>query len=251
MSPYDQEVKTGRDTDAGIWVMDPDGSNQTRLTSSSSSPGINNWSSPSWGTRGKVSPVPTPIPTPTPAPLVFGVSPLIEQGQTNIELISEQEQLLEVPTDQFTMVSATFKQPLTSNVVLDFGVRLGMPWSGTEIEIKIRNSYAGNAELIVTRRHVQLGIIYWEQIDQLVGGGDIFKIEFQEESGELAFVVNGVSYPIEYPPIGFDLETFENITLFVNSENKVINAQEPGFASTPYVSVTNFYVRNNGNVLIP
>ena len=153
-----------------------------------------------------MSPVPTPIPTPTPAPLVFGVSSLIEQGQTNIELISEQEQLLEVPTDQFTMVSATFKQPLTSNVVLDFGVRLGMPWSGTEIEIKIRNSYAGNAELIVTRRHVQLGIIYWEQIDQLGGGGDIFKIEFQEESGELAFVVNGVSYPIEYPPIALILK---------------------------------------------
>ena len=160
--------------------------------------------------------------------------------------------MLEVPTDQFDVVSATFKQPLTSNVVLDFGVRLGMPWSGTEIEIKIRsNSYAGNAELVVTRRHVQLGIIYWEQIDQLGGGGDSFKLEFQEESGELAFVVNGVKYPIEYPPIDFDFETFENITLFVNSENNFINAQEPGFASTPYVSVTNFYVRNDGNVLIP
>ena len=42
--------------------------------------------------------------------LVSGISPLIEQGQTNIELISGQEQILEVPTDQFDVVSATFSK---------------------------------------------------------------------------------------------------------------------------------------------
>jgi len=129
--------------------------------------------------------------------------------------------------------------------LLDFGVRVGMPWSNTEIEIKIREKNTGDAELVVTRRHVQLGIIYWERVNALDREAD-FKIEFQEESGELSVMVNDVKYPIGSPVIDFDFETFENVTLFVNSENKVINAGE-----SPYFSVTNFYVHNNGNVLIP
>jgi hypothetical protein len=185
---------------------------------------------------------PTATPTPIPTPLVF--VGYIEQGQTKIELISEQEQLLEVPTDQFDVVSATFKQPRTSVPFLDFGVRLGMPWSDTEIEIKIRYE-SWDTKLIVTRRHPQIGFIYWEQIFNVEYSAD-HKIEFQEESGELAVMVNGAKYPIDSPAIDFDVETFKNVTLFVNSENKVINVAE-----SPYFSVTNFYVHNNGNVLIP
>jgi len=224
--------------------MDSDGSNLEILDTLS--PGLAYTISPTphWWRPPASSAV---TPAPTPAPLVFGVTPLVEQGQTNIELISEQEQLLEIPTEQFDVVSATFKQPLTSVNVLDFGVRLGMPWSGTEIEIKIRNSYAGYAEVVVTRQHVQLGVIYWKQIDQLGGGGDIFKIEFSKEASGINVKVNGVESSLSsITAIDFDFETFENVTVFVNSENKVINATE-----SPYFSVTNFYVHNNGNVLIP
>jgi len=186
-----------------------------------------------------VSPVPTPIPTPTPtpAPLVFGVSPLIEQGQTNIELISEQEQLLEVPTDGLNVVSATFKKHLASGSIVDFGVRVGMPWSGTEIEIKIRDANTGDASLVVTRRHLQLGITYWERFYTATSLRE-FKIEFRKKDPGINVKVNGVEYsPSGITSIDFDFETFENVTLFVNSENRVINAAE-----SPYFSITNFYV---------
>jgi hypothetical protein len=196
-----------------------------------------------------ISPTPTPIVipsiSPTPAPLVFGVSPLIEQGQTNIELISGQEQLLEVPTDQFDAVSATFRQ--SSGVHVDFGVRVGMPWSGTEIEIKFHDTLANEGTiLVVTRRHKQLGAIYWQRNFNVAPSYN-YKIEFQEESDELTLKLNGVDYSLSnVQEIDFDFETFENVTLFINSENTVINTAE-----SPYFSVTNFYVHNNENVLIP
>ncbi len=128
-----------------------------------------------------------------------------------------------------------------------------MPWSGTEIEIKISDGLANGKTLVaVTRRHKQLGIIYWQENVVFASSND-YKIEFQtvrrlpDEVTELALWINGIGYSLsDVPAINFDFETFENVTLFVNSENKVMNT-----ASTPYVSVTNFYVHNDGNVLIP
>ena len=73
------------------------------------------------------------------------------------------------------------------------------------------------------------------------------EIEFQENSAELTLRLDGVNYSLsDVQKINFDFETFENITLFVNSENSVMNT-----AGNPYYSVTNFGVHNNGTVLIP
>ena len=153
----------------------------------------------------------------------------------------------------FDHMSATFTNPLISpSAILDFGVRLGMPWSDTALDIKIRNTPDGRGTLFLTRSHRQIDAIYWGRTVSLNEVGiRTFKIEFQVDQDVMIFVVNGVEYPIAYPPIDFGSETFQGIAFFVNSELRQFDTKGAGFVRTPYVSITNFQIQNNETVLVP
>ena len=154
-------------------------------------------------------------------------------------------------TEEFNRVDVRFNNPLISNI-LDFGIRVVMPWSGTTVEVKVRNTSDGRGWLFLTRRHDQLGAIYWERSVPLIDtSSSKFKIKVVEDESAVLVSVNGVEYPVQHPAIDFNFETFDDVVLFVNSENRHFSSNDVGFVQSPYVYVTSFQIRNDESVLIP
>jgi len=157
-------------------------------------------------------------------------------------VISEQEIVISIDTDQFDQLSATLDNPLqVSGESIDFGFRVGLPVFEREIEIKQAVYPAGVSTFHLSLTHKPTGTLTWQKTIRLEGhdGGE-FDVVLREFEGALQLLIDGTVYPLADLAIDFDKEHFQDVDFFVNSDERVIDSDDARFLSSPYVRVTDF-----------
>jgi hypothetical protein len=115
-----------------------------------------------------------------------------------------------------------------------------------EIEIKQAIFPARVSTFHLSLKHKPTGTLTWQKTIRLEGhdGGD-YDVILREFDGALQLVIDGDVHPLADLAIDFDKEHLEDVTFFVNSDERVIDSNDARFLSTPYVRVTDFGLWND------
>ena len=172
---------------------------------------------------------------------------LVRGASFDIEVRSDQEKVLNISTGEFDQISARFENPLfVSGEFLDFGVRVGLPWSGRQFEIKQSNSPDGISTYHITLTHKTIDLAYWQKsISMEDHEGHFFNFELNSVDGTLRLTLDDVNIPLDGLQIDFDVEHLEDVEFFVNSDRITVDSRDARFLSSPFVRITNFGLWND------
>jgi hypothetical protein len=179
--------------------------------------------------------------------LTLGTANLTRNEFFEAAVVSEHETTLITRTGKFDQVSATLENPFhVSQEALDFGLRIGLPEFSRELEIKHVSSSNGLSIFNVRLTHKPTGALTKQKVIRIDNHtGHLFKIDLREFAGVPELVIDGISYTLGNFEINFDSEYFEDVELFVNSENRVIDSNDARFLRSPAVRVSNFGLWND------
>jgi hypothetical protein len=172
---------------------------------------------------------------------------LLRGEQFDNPVISEQETSQTTTVSEFDQLSVTLENPLyVSSDVIDFGFRVGLPVFEREIEVKHLNDAGGINKFYLKLTHSPTGTVTWQQTIHLPNhNGQFFNVEFKEIGGTVQLVIDGTNHVLTNLTIDFEVEHFEDIELFVNSDQRVIVSNDARFLTSPYVRATNFGIWND------
>lgn|GEM_PF-3687299 len=167
-------------------------------------------------------------------------SPVRDQS-FDLEVVSQTEKHAIIPTDQFDEMSASFKDPFTTNPeLLDYGIRIGLPNSNRHFNIEQTNHPDGTHTVRMTVTFDHNGSVFWsESITQENYTPNQFSIRVIKLNTKLFVVLDGVKHSVN-ANLDFDFDVFQNLNFFVNSAEVVVDSRDARFLSSPYVRVTEF-----------
>ncbi|MDA1280471.1 MAG: hypothetical protein O3B95_10625 [Chloroflexi bacterium] len=174
-------------------------------------------------------------------------SKITNDGNFDIAVLSEEENVVLLDTGEFNQVTAHFGNPfIVSHDLLDFGFRIGLPFSNRQLEIKQANYPGGVSTFYLSLEEKSAGTVFWQRAIPLPGhAGNDFIVEFREFERSMQLSIDGAVFLLTNLLIDFDLEHLEDVEVFVNSDQRVIDSQDARFLQSPYVRITGFGIWND------
>lgn len=173
-------------------------------------------------------------------------SKLVRDENFDIEVRSTEENIIELDTTEFDRITASFENPFSvSHEDLDFGFRIGLPYSNRQLEIKQSNSPNDEPTFFLSLVPKSGGVIYWQKVIPLpTHRGATFDVVFTRFDGAPMLTIDRVEYVLNVP-IDFSVEHFEDVEFFVNTDQRVIDSNNARFLSSPFVRITDFGMWND------
>jgi len=188
-------------------------------------------------------------------------SALLRGSAVDLEVVSDQETLLELKTGEFDQASGEFDYPFyVFHYEIDFGVRFTLPWSGRKLEIRRSNSPGGIYTYYLTLKNQAIDFTHWERTvsmkdhdrhesefinNNILAEYSKFSFDFYSFDGTLQLFLDDANIPLDGINIDLSQEHWEDLELFVNSDQRTIDSRDAYFLSSPYVAVTDIGVWND------
>ena len=174
-------------------------------------------------------------------------SSIARNERFDIEVKSEVETLMTLPTGELKEISASFENPFSVNrEILDFGVRIGLPESNRHLNITQITSPTGNHIVKVSVTFDHNGSTYWSRNISLSNyDTSQLDIRLTKANGNLKLVVDGFIHQLNDIGLDFNFDKLQNVEFFVNSDKIIVDSRDARFVQSPYVRITEFGLWND------